>query len=594
MSPRTTLLLVMIILAATAPVAAVEPPIADAGPDQVVVDSDNSGDEDVDLDGSASVDPDGTIVSYVWSEYGSQIATGETATVDLSLGAHLITLTCTDNDGYTGSDDLWVTVLAQGADPVYVYNLDISGGFNMDAWCGPREIQAIYHYQFAHDPDLDLAEAQGSLSGGVSWATLGQYDGDLMVGDSSVEPYSTYHNPWHPGYVENDEGSPESGYIVGANADYFIASVGGNPLLPGDWTEDIADPLTAIGPGGVASGNGMPLKLNALVVGSSQNTSDWQISESTAILPDPQQNNYSAINFVLCANRGAAHRARYMRIAAIYDDDSEEVLWAFDDTADDTPWPSEVNMSHPDFTLVCGMTQYYNNSLDSTGGVSYRDNALYEFALPLLLDGTKALKGIRVYDSNPSQNDQARGLTVFAAAAFAGCPRPPDVDVIFEDDLDWVYQNIQGSMANGGHKVALTVTVDNMMGNNYVTVTVQKKAGSGPGEITVQDGANDLEKLIYGSDRTLGASGDLILEVICQGDIVPLPITVEVPFNCRIIGDVDGNGGAEPTDVSLLINKLNGIATPTIPHDRSFDLGANGGAEPGDVSVLINVLNGVL
>ena len=85
----------------------------------------------------------------------------------------------------------------------------------------------------------------------------------------------------------------------------------------------------------------------------------------------------------------------------------------------------------------------------------------------------------------------------------------------------------------------------------------------------------------------------MVLEVTCQGDVAVDPTVIEVPFNCHILGDVDGNGGAEPGDVSLLINKLNGLGNGGL-HDNAFDVDANGGAEPGDVSILINVLNGSL
>ena len=74
------------------------PPVADAGSNQTVTDSDNNGSESVTLDGSGSSDSDGTITSYVWSEGGSQIATGQTPTVSLAVGTHNITLTVTDND----------------------------------------------------------------------------------------------------------------------------------------------------------------------------------------------------------------------------------------------------------------------------------------------------------------------------------------------------------------------------------------------------------------------------------------------------------------------------------------------------------------
>ena len=86
------------------------PPVANAGPDQTVNDTDEDGVETVTLDGSGSSDADGTITSYVWSEGGSQIATGVSPSVTLAVGTHVITLTVTDNDGETDTDAVTITV----------------------------------------------------------------------------------------------------------------------------------------------------------------------------------------------------------------------------------------------------------------------------------------------------------------------------------------------------------------------------------------------------------------------------------------------------------------------------------------------------
>ncbi|MBN2376896.1 MAG: hypothetical protein JXD22_10870, partial [Sedimentisphaerales bacterium] len=94
----------------TANFAVNAPPIADAGPDQTVTDSDGNGSEQVNLDGSGSSDSDGPIASYAWSESGAQIATGANPNVMLATGIHTITLTVTDNDGATDTDTLTVTV----------------------------------------------------------------------------------------------------------------------------------------------------------------------------------------------------------------------------------------------------------------------------------------------------------------------------------------------------------------------------------------------------------------------------------------------------------------------------------------------------
>jgi len=100
-------------------------PTADAGPDQTVTDADNSGDEDVTLDGSASADADGTIVSWSWAEGGAEIATGETPVVNFAVGAYTVTLTVTDDEGATGTDDVVITVNA----PTVFFAADIQPYF---------------------------------------------------------------------------------------------------------------------------------------------------------------------------------------------------------------------------------------------------------------------------------------------------------------------------------------------------------------------------------------------------------------------------------------------------------------------------------
>ncbi len=85
-------------------------PTADAGQDQTVIDTDGDGYEQVALDGSVSMDPDGTIASYVWTENGSQIAVGVKPMVSLSSGQHTITLTITDNGDLADSDTVTITV----------------------------------------------------------------------------------------------------------------------------------------------------------------------------------------------------------------------------------------------------------------------------------------------------------------------------------------------------------------------------------------------------------------------------------------------------------------------------------------------------
>lgn len=78
-------------------------PIADAGPDvQLIVG------ETFSLDGSNSSDPNGEIVSAEWSNEQN----GNASTVSFNaVGTYTATLTVTDNDGYTATDEISITVV---------------------------------------------------------------------------------------------------------------------------------------------------------------------------------------------------------------------------------------------------------------------------------------------------------------------------------------------------------------------------------------------------------------------------------------------------------------------------------------------------
>ena len=94
----------------TVTVTANQAPVADAGPDQTITDNDGDGAETVVLDGSASTDPGGAIVSYEWTEAGVVVGSSASVTVTREVGAHGFTLTVTDAAGVSASDEIAVTV----------------------------------------------------------------------------------------------------------------------------------------------------------------------------------------------------------------------------------------------------------------------------------------------------------------------------------------------------------------------------------------------------------------------------------------------------------------------------------------------------
>jgi len=80
-------------------------PIANAGPDEVRTVSRPNTCADVTVDGSASYDPDGTIVAYFWLLDGAFIGSGPQVTQCLSLGTYNFTLLVLD-DGFPQGYDL--------------------------------------------------------------------------------------------------------------------------------------------------------------------------------------------------------------------------------------------------------------------------------------------------------------------------------------------------------------------------------------------------------------------------------------------------------------------------------------------------------
>ncbi len=99
-------------LVVTAPLN--QAPVAHAGLDQVLKDSDGTGTEPVTLTGIAT-DADGTVASVTWKKDGNIIGSGTTLTTSLPVGLHTFTLTVVDDKNATTTDTVVVTVQANQA-----------------------------------------------------------------------------------------------------------------------------------------------------------------------------------------------------------------------------------------------------------------------------------------------------------------------------------------------------------------------------------------------------------------------------------------------------------------------------------------------
>ena len=181
------------------------PPTADAGADQTVADTDNSGSELVQLDGSGSTAGSFPIVSYTWTEGGTELvgATvdgGRTVSVDLDVGVHNITLTVEDEAGRTDTDDVVVEVVGPSTEnPTITITSPTEGavfspGDDIDfAGSGvDQNSNVLAGDQLVWSSDVDgelgtgAALTLNTLSTGPHVITLTGTDGDGFVGTATV------------------------------------------------------------------------------------------------------------------------------------------------------------------------------------------------------------------------------------------------------------------------------------------------------------------------------------------------------------------------------------------------------------------------
>lgn len=129
-------------------------PTANAGSDQnVTVPHDGnpaSNTVPVTLDGSASSDPDGDTLTYLWQEDDITLGTTATLTVDLAAGTHVITLTVTDSWGAPGTAQTTVTVAPEpNQAPI------ANAGTNQTIQTSGAPVTATLNGSGSSDPDND-------------------------------------------------------------------------------------------------------------------------------------------------------------------------------------------------------------------------------------------------------------------------------------------------------------------------------------------------------------------------------------------------------------------------------------------------------
>ena len=320
----------------------------------------------------------------------------------------------------------WLAVLLCSAIGLHAepVQLDLSGGFNADAWCGAAE------FQFLQTQAAQLSSLQGKEPA-AAYYLAEQYASGQMVGCSSTQRYAIpanwfYDRAW--AWVVGHEGTPENGVVTGAyDRVYHIASHAGNATLPGDWLSSANLSLPANWPT-----EKVAVKSNCLAVAAPHSKTSWQLASTTASLPVAQQRKYVDINFVVAA-WSSDQGSRNARIKAVYSDASTQTIYA---TPTQSPpsgfrWGPCLEDDRADtnavsFAAVWTMTRWYN---DGESGVGDKNLTLFEFAEPITLQSNKVLTAITVEDADPSLDWTARGFSVFAATATA-VPLPPPATMI--------------------------------------------------------------------------------------------------------------------------------------------------------------------
>lgn len=136
------------------------PPVANAGPDRTVTDENGDGREAVQLDGTASHDPDGSIDGYLWTEGATVLGTGPLLLATFAPGEHVVTLTVTDESEARGLDSLTLTV-RRAPDPRLAPPPDFRVAFTGDTDKG-SDARSVF--ELIRDENADALLVAGDLS----------------------------------------------------------------------------------------------------------------------------------------------------------------------------------------------------------------------------------------------------------------------------------------------------------------------------------------------------------------------------------------------------------------------------------------------
>ena len=181
----------------------------------------------VTLDASASSDADGRIVNYQWSSSDGQSTAGQTATMTFTTGgAHVVTLTVTDDMGLTSTAERTINV-GQDLYPV--------PSFTMSPATGLAPLTVNLDASAASDPDGSIVDYRWSSSDGqvtfgrtasFNYTTSGTYTVTLtVVDDQGLSATST------PGTVSPFSAGNQTDFSTSAATTTHTFDVSGGSVL---------------------------------------------------------------------------------------------------------------------------------------------------------------------------------------------------------------------------------------------------------------------------------------------------------------------------------------------------------------------------